>query len=71
MRHLREGKITENPTFYEDLYEYIPSIQSRPKFYEQVSFTPEEIDLKRQKFESQFISKKQIPVFEHPQAIAT
>ena len=49
----------------------MPKIPGKLKFYEQVSITPEEIDLKRQKFESQFISKKQISAIEHPEHIPT
>jgi hypothetical protein len=36
--------------------------RQRPRFYQQIPLSHEEIELKRKKFDSQFISKKDSPL---------
>ena len=37
-----------------------PSTKIRPRFYQHINLSQEEIDLKRKKFDSQFITKKSV-----------
>lgn len=59
-----DGKAAYVPSFYAEPSQFIPMTQGkpRPRFYQQIPLSHEEIELKRKKFDSQFMSKKESPL---------
>lgn len=51
------GKSLKDTHFPPDASDCFPSKESKPKFYQRINLSQEEMDLKRKKFDSQFIAK--------------